>query len=225
MIVRRGWSAGLLGFLLVTGWVLLDRLHMHAQLPRLAPALVGAKLQEPIQAASGRNDAAAVAAFMDMVPVLHNPRCMNCHMSGDYPRQGDDSHVHIMQVKRGPEGHGVNGVMCSTCHGNHNLAGVHMPPGAPDWALPKPSMPMIWEGLSDRQLCELLKDPNQNGHRTVADLIEHMRTPLVLWGWHPGEGRTPIPVPEARFEADVERWVALGAACPARQSASLRGAP
>jgi hypothetical protein len=26
-----------------------------------------------------------------------------------------------------------------------------MPPGAPDWHLPPPETPMIWEGLSDSQ--------------------------------------------------------------------------
>lgn len=39
-----------------------------------------------------RDDAAAAAAFEAIIPVLHHPRCMNCHSTGDYPRQGDDSH-------------------------------------------------------------------------------------------------------------------------------------
>ena len=52
---------------------------------------------------------------------------------------------------------------------------------------------MIWEGLTDGQLCELLKDPRQNGHRSVQQIVEHMSTPLVLWGWNPGEGRSAIP--------------------------------
>lgn len=154
-------------------------------------------------------------AFEAMMPVLRHPRCMNCHSSGDFPRQGDDSHPHIMDVRRGPDGHGVNGVKCSTCHQNHNLPGIHMPPGATDWGLPSPTMPMIWEGLSDHQLCQLFKDPKRNGHRTVAQIEEHMHTPLVLWGWHPGDGRTPIPHSEKRFLENVELWVENGAACPA----------
>ena len=162
-----------------------------------------------------RDEAASAAAFEAMVPVLHHPRCMNCHSAGDYPRQGDDSHPHIMDIRRGPEGHGTNGVQCSTCHQDHNLVGLHMPPGAPEWGLPSPAMPMIWEGLTDRQLCDLLKDPKQNGHRTVQQIVEHMHTPLVLWGWNPGEGRTPIPMPQREFLADVERWVRGGAVCPA----------
>lgn len=161
-----------------------------------------------------RNDAAAAAAFEAMVPVLRNPRCINCHAPGDFPRQGDDSHPHIMQVRRGPEGHGANGVRCSTCHQDHNLAGLHMPPGAPGWALPPPATPMIWQGRSDHQLCELFRDPQQNGHRTLAQIVEHMQTPLVLWGWYPGQGRAPIPVPQERFLAEVKTWAAMGGACP-----------
>jgi hypothetical protein len=165
-----------------------------------------------------RDDAGAAAAFEAIVPVLRHPRCMNCHSNGDFPRQGDDSHRHTMQIRRGPNGKGVNAVSCSTCHQDHNLAGLHMPPGAPDWHLPSPAMPMIWEGLTDHQLCELLKDPQQNGHRTAEQIVEHMHTPLVLWGWVPGEGRTPIRTPQHDFLAKVQEWAARGAACPAGES-------
>jgi hypothetical protein len=152
-----------------------------------------------------------------MMPVLRQPRCMNCHSSGDFPRQGDDSHPHIMDVRRGPDGRGINGVKCSTCHQDHNLPGIHMPPGAPEWGLPSPAMPMIWEGLSDQQLCQLFKDPARNGHRTVAQIVRHMHTPLVLWAWSPGEGRTPIPYSEKSFLENVKLWADNGAACPAEK--------
>ena len=164
---------------------------------------------------SSHNDnAIAASAFEAMVPVLHHPRCMNCHSIGDFPRQGDDEHRHKMNVRRGTEGQGVAGLKCSTCHQAHNLAGEHMPPGAPGWHLPSSHEPMIWEGLSDTQLCELFKNPAQNGHRTVDQIVQHMSTPLVLWGWHPGEGRTPVPVPEKEFLAKVKDWASHGAACP-----------
>jgi hypothetical protein len=108
----------------------------------------------------------------------------------------------------------VNSVQCSTCHQDHNLVGAHMPPGAPDWRLPPPDTPMIWEGLTDSQLCELLKDPMQNGHRTVRQIVEHMSTPLVVWGWDPGQGRSAIPMKLSEFEARVQDWAMKGAACP-----------
>ncbi len=118
---------------------------------------------ERTQAVSQRDEETSAAAFESIVPVLRHPRCINCHSTGDFPRQGDDSHRHTMEIRRGPDGQGANAVKCSTCHQDHNLAGLHMPPGAPDWHLPSPAMPMIWQGLTDRQLCELFKDPKQNG--------------------------------------------------------------
>jgi hypothetical protein len=111
-----------------------------------------------------------------------------------------------MQVRRGPDGEGVNAVECSTCHQGHNLVGLHMPPGAPDWHLPSAAMPMIWEGLTDRQLCELFKDPQRNGHRTPEQIAEHLHPPLVLWGWSLGDGRTPVPIPQDEFFAKVQEW-------------------
>jgi hypothetical protein len=74
---------------------------------------------------------------------------------------------------------------------------------------------MIWEGLSDHRLCELFKDPKQNGNRSVDQIVEHMSTPLVLWGWNPGDGRTPVPLRQAQFLEKVKEWAAKGAACPA----------
>jgi hypothetical protein len=161
-----------------------------------------------------RDADASAAAFRSIIPVLRHPRCMNCHSSGDFPRQGDDNHPHAMRIRRGPDGHGANTVKCSTCHQDHNLAGQHMPPGAPDWHLPSPTEPMIWEGLTDRQLCQLILDPKQNGNRSPEQIVEHLHTPLVLWGWNPGEGRSPVAMPSDRFQAQVNLWISKGAACP-----------
>src|SRR5689334_9732787 len=102
-----------------------------------------------------QNPAEAAAAFEAIVPVLRHPRCMNCHSTGDFPREGDDGRPHSMQVRRGPYGDGANAVKCSTCHQDRNLPGEHAPPGAEGWHLPDPRVPMIWEGLTSRQLCEL----------------------------------------------------------------------
>ncbi len=182
--------------------------------PLTRGVLVQARAEAGATVRGASRDKAAISSFEAIVPVLHNPRCMNCHMMGNYPRQGDDSHPHSMRVQRGPDGHGVAPVRCATCHQDHNLVGAHMPPGAPDWGLPPPSTPMIWQNLSDQRLCELLKDPSRNGHRSVAQIVEHMGTPLVLWGWHPGQGRTPIPMPRQLFLLKVNEWAENGAACP-----------
>jgi hypothetical protein len=83
---------------------------------------------------------------------------------------------------------------------------------------------MIWEGLTDHQLCGLFKDPKMDGHRTPEQIVEHMHTPLVLWGWSPGEGRTPVPTPQRDFLAKIQEWAEKGAACPvdANPAASRR---
>jgi hypothetical protein len=165
-------------------------------------------------AAAPSNDGTLFTAFL---PVLRSPRCMNCHSQGNFPRQGDDGHPHTMNVRRGATGFGVTSEKCSTCHQDHNLAGAHLPPGAPGWRLPPPGTPMIWQGLTDSQLCESIKDPKQNRSRNLDQLVEHLtEDKLVLWGWNPGEGRTPVPMPHDEFTAKVKQWQAAGAPCPAK---------
>lgn len=155
------------------------------------------------------------ALFTAFVPVLRHPRCMNCHSSGDYPRQGDDGHPHAMNVRRGPEGRGVTAEKCSTCHQDHNLVGAHLPPGAPNWGLPPASTPMIWQGLTDSQICQSIKDPKRNKNRNIQQLVEHLtEDKLVMWGWNPGDGRTPVPIPHDEFASKVRAWQAAGAPCP-----------
>src|SRR6267378_8436126 len=68
---------------------------------------------EPQNGSAQRDEAASRAAFLAAYPVLMHPRCMNCHPKGDAPLQGDDSHVHIQNVKRGTDGHGKYGMKCS----------------------------------------------------------------------------------------------------------------
>jgi hypothetical protein len=61
-------------------------------------------------------------------------------------------------------------------------------------------MPMVFEKKTPRQLSEQLKDPARNGSRSPAEVVEHVRqAPLVPWAWHPGEGRTPVPMPHEEF--------------------------
>jgi len=43
--------------------------------------------------------------------------------------QGEKSTLHIMGVKRGPEGKGVFAMECTNCHQEKNVAGLHMLPG------------------------------------------------------------------------------------------------
>src|SRR5271163_1183437 len=90
------------------------------------------------------DSAAAQAAFNRAWTVFVSPRCQNCHPSGDAPLQGDDSHVHAQDVKRGVDGHGVTAMRCNTCHQDKNLPGADMPPGNPKWGLPPANNKMVF---------------------------------------------------------------------------------
>lgn len=165
--------------------------------------------------AADTDAAAAQAAFERAYPVFVSPRCQNCHPSGDAPLQGDDSHIHAQNVKRGTDGHGVYGMRCQTCHQDANLPGANMPPGNPKWGLPPPQMKMVFVGRTSGELCRQLKDPKLNGGRSLAQILTHVATDdLVGWGWNPGDGRTLPPLNRPDFVAAMQEWVNDGAACP-----------
>lgn len=156
------------------------------------------------------------AAFVKVAKVLQSPRCMNCHPVGNKPLQGDDSHPHKMNISRASV---EAGLACSTCHREKNSeelgAPVGSPPGAPHWSLPPKETPMIFEGHTPRSLCEQLRDPAQNGNKTLAQLLHHVsHDPLVLWGWNPGKGRTRPPMSHKDFVAAMKSWVDAGGPCP-----------
>ncbi|MBI5583656.1 MAG: hypothetical protein HY892_07510 [Deltaproteobacteria bacterium] len=172
-------------------------------------------VNSPAEAQAAPEAAASIQAFLEASKVFLNPRCVNCHPKGDAPLQGDQSRTHAMRVRRGPEGLGVSGLWCSTCHQAANLPGEHLPPGAPGWQLPTQDMPMVFENRTPRELCLQFKDPAQNGGRTPEEVLDHVQTaPLVLWGWDPGEGRAPVPVPHPVFVKHMTDWVKKGAVCP-----------
>jgi mono/diheme cytochrome c family protein len=162
-----------------------------------------------------RDDAGARAAFLAAYPVFMHPRCVNCHPAGDVPLQGEDSRIHAQNVKRGPDGRGRYALKCANCHQRANMAGENMPPGSPDWRMPPADMPMVFENRTPGDLARQLKDPKQNGGRTLEELIRHVsEEPLVLWGWDPGNGRTKPPLSHAEFVRVFREWVEKGAASP-----------
>jgi hypothetical protein len=166
-----------------------------------------------------KDSVGSVRAFMSVYKVLMSSRCMNCHPSGDAPLQGDDNHIHTMNVKRGLDGKGLYSVRCSNCHQSENTIGLHMPPGNPKWGLPPANMRMVFQGRTPRQLALQLLDPKQNGNRTKAQLIDHMANDqLVGWGWHPGDGRTLPPLSRPALVAQVKLWISKGAYAPSAKA-------
>ncbi len=156
----------------------------------------------------------SLRAFRAVASVLTSPRCLNCHVPGDGPLQGDDSHPHAMNVKRGADGKGSAALRCFACHQTENTKFLHGPPGAADWQLPPSKTPMAWKGLSTGELCRTLKDPAKNGNRSLQDLVVHMDSSLVRWAWNPGPGRTLPPSSYDEFVSHLKEWIDTGAACP-----------
>ena len=168
--------------------------------------------------APGGKRQAALAAFATVQAVLQHPRCQNCHIPGNAPLQLDAGIEHTQNVQRGPHGLGAPGLPCTTCHGTSNLPasyGPHMPPGAPGWRLPPPEQKMVFIGLSAGELCATVKDPKRNGGKDLPALLEHLsHDKLVMWGWDPGVGRAPVPVPHDALVAAAKTWIDAGAPCP-----------
>jgi len=208
---RTLWSSAI-GLVLACGALVAACSHAPETTPTATPALA-ATAKDP------------VTSFETVRAVLQDPRCQNCHPPGNAPLQGDEGRVHDQFVQRGPDGRGMPGEQCSTCHGKANLPdsyGPRQPPGvSTEWHLPPPDMKMVFVGLSSRALCEQLKDPARNGHKDLAALVHHVSTdPLVLWAWSPGFGRRAVSTPHADFVAAFKRWTDAGAPCPPATTAS-----
>lgn len=175
----------------------------------------GAGADKPAPPTGTADDAAAKAAFQAAYPVFMHGRCLNCHPAGDIPLQGDDHHLHLQNVKRGPDGKGLYALKCTNCHQDKNTPGANMPPGNPNWHLPPADMRMVFEGKSAGDLCRQMKDPQQNGGKSLAQILHHVADDdLVGWGWNPGDGRTLPPLSRAQFAARIREWIDKGAACP-----------
>lgn len=170
-------------------------------------------------AAQESQKGAGVRAFREIASVLTSPRCLNCHVPGDSPLQGDRGGIHNMKVGRGDSGEGASPAMhCSNCHQETNVTTPHGPPGTTGWRMPGSATRMAWLGLTTAQLCRAFKDPAINGKRSLTDLVEHVETDkIVNWGWNPGPGRTVPPLSHERFVERVKEWAAAGGPCPEEQ--------
>ncbi len=155
--------------------------------------------------------------FDKMMAVLTHKRCVNCHPSGDRPRQGEDSHIHNFEVQRGIDNHGVAALRCESCHQheNNDFSGV---PGAPEWSLAP--IEMAWEGLSRVEIVQSMLNPANNGGRNLEQIVEHLTEhELVLWAWEPGidaagNPREKPPVSKEEYIKAVKEWAESGAIIP-----------
>lgn len=186
--------------------------------PALACLAAFATAASTIAIAQTDNAARAVQAFEVVRSVLQHPRCANCHIPENAPRQLDTGRPHQMNVQRGPAGFGATAMECNTCHGQENLPtgyGLHVPPGAPNWHLPPPQTKMVFIDVAPAELCATIKDRAKTGGKDLQAMLAHNRDDkLVGWGWNPGLGRNPVPVPRDQFVAAFKTWMDAGAPCP-----------
>ncbi|MFT3836602.1 MAG: Isoquinoline 1-oxidoreductase subunit [Myxococcaceae bacterium] len=163
-------------------------------------------------ATASAEDAKPADLFAPIYSVLQSPRCMNCHPAGNAPLQTDISRVHRMMVSRRMT---ELGMKCTGCHALQNPADEHQPPGAHGWSLPPKETPMVFQGRTAPQLCNQLKDPKQNGNKSLDQLKSHFHEePLVNWGFSPGAGRSKPPLTHEQLLEAVEKWIKAGAPCP-----------
>ena len=178
------------------------------------------------QSRGGRREAAratdGLAAWSQVYSVLTHPRCINCHTATNYPQQGDERQRHFANVVRGPEGKGVPGLNCATCHQESNADSTGVP-GGHNWHLAPLSMK--WQDTNDKPLssaalCRTITDRTKNHNLDGPGLLKHHEEePLVLWAWQPGRrldgaARTPPPLSHEEFVAATRRWVEAGTPCP-----------
>ena len=78
-------------------------------------------------AATGSRRADGLAAWERVYSVMTQPRCINCHTATTYPQQGDDRQRHFANVIRGPQGKGVAGLNCASCHQETNADSTGVP--------------------------------------------------------------------------------------------------
>ena len=198
-------------------WISVAIVLIHAAAPASAQQNP-AELRPPAAFSSiGNPHERSLALFREAGKVIQHPRCVNCHPAGDHPLQGEDRRAHFPAAVRGPEDMGAPGGYCTACHFETNVTVQAAPhtsiPGHPRWQLAPREM--AWESKTLGEICEQLKDPERNGHRTLAELHEHTaHDDLVGWGWHPGTGRQPAPGTQQTFGALVQAWIDTGAACP-----------
>ena len=163
-----------------------------------------------------------LSAWEQVYKVLISPRCLNCHTATNYPQQGDDRHRHVANVIRGPEGKGVPGLNCISCHQSENADSTGVPGGS-DWHLAPLSMQ--WQDKSGRPLssaavCRAVTDRSKNENMSGPALLKHHEdAPLVDWAWFPGRRpdgtmRSLPPLTRQEFVAATRTWVDAGTPCP-----------
>lgn len=157
--------------------------------------------------------------------VASHPRCVNCHVGEDNipvwsgPSYGD-RRAHGMAINAGESRIGAGSLSCNACHQTSTVP-QELPHAAPrlgmDWQLAP--VEFQWIDRTSTEICQQMRDPERNGGRDAAGLVEHILHDAELfgfisWGFDPGPGREPAPGSLQTHLEDMAIWAAAGMPCP-----------
>ena len=164
-------------------------------------------------------------AWSRIYSVFSHPRCANCHVDDrnipmwSGPSYGE-ARPHGMHIKAGASRIGIESLPCSTCHTQSQEfdTAPHAPPRTGHaWMLAP--VEFLWYGQDSETICNQVRDPNRNGGRDDAGLVEHIIhdaeiRAFITWGFNPGGGREPAPGTMQQHLDDMVTWTAAGMPCP-----------
>jgi hypothetical protein len=165
-----------------------------------------------------------LAAWDSIQTVLSHPRCLNCHVGADdLPLWGTieaPDRIHGMAINAGDSRIGAEGLSCNACHQTSTRPNSvpHAPPHTGmDWRLAP--VEFQWTDRSSAKICAQLRDPERNGGRDAAGLIDHILHDaeligFITWSFDPGAGRDPAPGDLQSHLEDMAIWTAAGMPCP-----------
>ena len=166
-----------------------------------------------------------LAAWERIHEVVSHPRCANCH-TGESNRpmwsgpEFGKARPHGMNINAGLSRIGAETVTCQACHVTSTRPNdtPHAPPHTGmEWRLAP--VEFVWFGVPEGEICRQMRNPDTNGGRDGAELVEHIPHDVEMqgfieWAFDPGGGREAAPGTLQEHLDDTVTWVAAGMPCP-----------
>jgi hypothetical protein len=165
-----------------------------------------------------------LAAWDSIHTVLSHPRCLNCHVGADnvllWGTVEAPDRIHGMAINAGESRIGAETLSCNACHQTSTRPNT-VPHAAPHTGMNWRLAPVAfqWTDRTGAEICAQMRDPDRNGGRDEAGLIEHILHDaelfgFITWSFDPGAGREPAPGSLQAHLEDMAVWTAAGMPCP-----------
>ena len=183
-------------------------------------AMAGSHLVMSAPGAAAVDQESGLAAWDRIYAVASHPRCANCHANiamWSGPSYGE-TRPHEMNIDAGVSRIGEENLPCKTCHVT-SIRPNSVPHAPPHLGLDWQLAPVNWFNVDSAMICAQLRDPQRNGDRDGAGLVEHVQHEIetqafIAWGFNPGGGREPAPGGLQEHLDDMIAWTAAGMPCP-----------